>query len=270
MRTHKHGLVAPRHRLVKHIACRHAHRFFHAVDIKVSLFLYIVVVMRFRIRVLHGVTKAVGRVVLGRIDRLDKTCLVGEKPEFYRELVAARFKRISRDNARLFNAIPDFGHVVFHGFGRRVSRVKRDFRDFVFQNEKDKVFKFFLGRYISVLRVSAVVVEVRGVVPRFVVLRKIYDCFCFRDFVYFRRYLIFAAVRRLKRKGFARRIILVVDVPFDAFDVGFCGRKSCRERYRFRRSLAEISCHTDFDMVCGDVVFNDEINFAAYSVHIDF
>ena len=206
--------------------------------------------MGFRIRILHGVTKSVGRVVLGRIDRLDNPRLVGEEPEFYRELVAARFKRISRDNARLFNAIPDFGHVVFHGFGRRVSRVKRD--------------------YISVLRVSAVVVEVRGVVPRFVVFRKIYDSFCFRDFVYFRRYLIFAAVRRLKRKGFARRIILVVDVPFDAFDVGFCGRKSCRERYRFRRGLAEISCHTDFDMVCGNVVLDDEINFAAYFAHNDF
>ena len=269
MRTHKHGLVAPRHRLVKHIACRHAHRFFHAVDIKVSLFLY-VVVMGFRIRILHGVGESVGRVVLGRIDRRDSLRFVCEILKIYRELVAARFKRISRDNARLFNVFADFGHVFFHGFGRRVSRVKRDFRDFVFQNEKDKVFKFFLGRYISVLRVSAVVVEVRGVVPRFVVFRKIYDGFCFRDFVYFRRYLIFAAVRRLKRKGFARRIILVVDVPFDAFDVGFCGRKSCRERYRFRRGLAEISCHTDFDMVCGNVVLDDEINFAAYSVHIDF
>ena len=269
MRTHKHGLVAPRHRLVKHIACRHAHRFFHAVDIKVSLFLY-VVVMRFRIRVLHGVGKSVWRVELGRIYRRDSLRFVCEILKIYRELVAARFKRISRDNARLFNVSSDFGHVFFHGFGRRVSRVKRYGRYLVFQNEKDKVFKFFLGRYISVLRVSAVVVEVRGVVPRFVVFRKIYDCFCFRDFVYFRRYLIFAAVRRLKRKGFARRIILVVDVPFDAFDVGFCGRKSCRERYRFRRGLAEISCHTDFDMVCGNVVLDDEINFAAYSVHIDF
>ena len=226
--------------------------------------------MGFRIRILRGVAKAVGRVVLGRIDSLDKTCLVGEEPEFYRELVAARFKRVSRDNARLFNAIPDFRHVVFHGFGRRVSRVKLDFRDFVFQNEKDKVFKFLLGRYISVLRVSAVIVEVRGVVPRFVVFRKIYDGFCFRDFVYFRRYFVFAAVRRLKRKGFACRIILVVDVPFDAFDVGFCGRKSCRERYRFRRGLAEISRYADFDMVCGNVVFDNEINFAAYSAHIDF
>ena len=100
--------------------------------------------------------------------------------------------------------------------------------------------------------------EVRGVVPRFVVFRKIYDGFRFRDFVYFRRYLIFAAVRRLKRKGFARRIILVVDVPFDAFDVGFCGRKSCSERYRFRRGLAEISRHADFDMVYRDIVFDGE------------
>ena len=226
--------------------------------------------MGFRIRVLHGVHKAVGRVELGRIDRLDKTCLVGDEPEFYREYVAARFKRISRDNARLFNVSSDFGHVFFHGFGRRVSRVKRYGRYLVFQNEKDKVFKFFLGSYISVLRVSAVVVEVQGVIPCFVAIGKIYDGFCFRDFVYFRRYLMLAVLRRLKRKGFARRIILVVDVPFDAFDVGFCRRKSCRERYRFRRGLAEISCHTDFDMVCGNVVLDDEINFTAYSVHNDF
>lgn len=181
--------------------------------------------MRFRIRVLHCVGETVGRVVLGRIDRRDKPCLVGEKPEFYRELVAARFKRISRDNARLFNVFSDFGHVVFHGFGRRVSRVKLNFRDFAFQNEKDKIFKFFLGRYISVLRVSAVVVEVRGVIPRFVVFRKIYDCFCFRDFVYFRRYLMFAAARRLKRKGFARRIILVVDVPLTLSASAFAGER---------------------------------------------
>ena len=98
----------------------------------------------------------------------------------------------------------------------------------------------------------------RGVIPRFVVFRKIYDGFCFRDFVYFRRYLIFAAVRRLKGKVFARRIILVVDVPAHAFDVGFCGRKSCGEFDRRGICLVKCSVYLNVYMVCRDIVFDGE------------